>query len=153
ITHYASSKARTLRVSTDLKDRLLHVESLEHVRGAGGEAEAGIAGGHAEQDAGVEAHRAARQTGAEPHRAGVFRADGRRAAARARATVDLADDLHALFDRARDGEPVVEHVVLVVTASRVAEDAEADVAHQPDRADGLADEHVGVEVGRVETEA
>ena len=54
---------------------------------------------------------------------------------------------------ARDRDAVLEHVVLIVAARRIAEDAEADVADETHRLHRLADEHLRVEVGRVETEA
>ena len=76
---------------------------------------------------------------AEPHRAAALGADRRLALAGIEPAVDLADDLEPLLHGARDREAVGQHVVLVIAARRVAEDAETDVADEADRLDGLAD--------------
>ena len=59
------------------------------------------------------------------------------ALARVDAAVDLADDFGRLGQRPREREAVGQHVVLPVAARRIAEDAQADVADDADRLDGL----------------
>ena len=69
------------------------------------------------------------------------------------ASVELADDLDPFAHGPGDGQAVQKHVVLVVAAGGIAEDPEADVADDADRLDGLAEQRLDVEVGRIETEA
>src|SRR5207249_11488841 len=64
--------------------------------------------------------------------------------------VELTHDLDARPHRARDRHAVIEHVVLIVAARWIAEDAEPDVADDPHRLHGLSEQSLNVKVGRVE---
>src|SRR5262252_5444598 len=84
---------------------LFHVEPLEHVGEAGGEANARVERGHADEDAGVDPGGAASETAAEAHHPARLRADRRRAAAGARTAVDLSHHLDAFLHCPRDRQP------------------------------------------------
>ena len=63
------------------------------------------------------------------------------AASCADAAVDLADDFRLLRQRSRERHAVGQHVVLLISASGIAQDAESDVADDTHRLDRLGAEH------------
>src|SRR5690349_21077043 len=118
--------------------RLRHRESPEDPCRAGSEAEAGIAGRDAEEDGGVDADGGVGEASAETHRGAAVGSGRGLAAPRVRPAVDFADDFEPLTHCARDGKTVRKDVVLTIAARRIPQNAQTDVADEPDRLNGLA---------------
>src|SRR3954468_17697181 len=72
-------------------------KALEYPRGAGGQADAGIAGGHSKNQPEVGADGSVSQAPANAHGASAFRPDRRLAAAGVETAVDFSDHLDPLF--------------------------------------------------------